>query len=60
MKSLLFIVAALLLGLIGILGIYLRFFAVLVSIGVEGGRVLIRNRRRLEERELLGHPSYDH
>ena len=60
MKFILFVTAAVLLGLVGILGIYLRFFAVVFRIAVEGGKMLVQRGRRLRTRPVLGYPSYDH
>jgi hypothetical protein len=57
MKLILFLVAALLLGLVGILGIYFRFLTVLASIALEGGRMVVQSGMRSRSRSLLRLPT---
>ncbi|MBI1849886.1 MAG: hypothetical protein HYR85_06030 [Planctomycetes bacterium] len=54
-----FVLAALVLGVVGIVGIYFRFLTVLASIAVEGGRMAIQGTVRLRSRPLLRLATYD-
>jgi hypothetical protein len=60
MKLILFVFAAVVLGFIGILGIYFRFVAVLVSIAFEAMRVALTHTTRVRSRAMLRLPTYDH